>query len=152
VSRLIEGHEQPLPSIEPDMIDNLAQPTTCNLILLVGGSFQIEVRRGLVYPCQAMLDGVHIDASSYAVVKVDMVYENSKYLKLKVPVDDTTLTTHDAVTRRVLRRRTCIDVDPSTAASASTNASKPKTSPALIFPETRLSSSPNQEQLCLSPI
>jgi hypothetical protein len=99
-----------------------------------------------------MLDGVHIDASSYAVVKVDMVYENSKYLKLKVPVDDTTLTTHDAVTRRVLRRRTCIDVDPSTAASASTNASKPKTSPALIFPETRLSSSPNQEQLCLSPI
>jgi hypothetical protein len=152
VSRLIEGHEQPLPSIEPDMIDNLAQPTTCNLILLVGGSFQIEVRRGLVYPCQAMLDGVHIDASFYAVVKVDMVYENSKYLKLKVPADDTTLTTHDAVTRRVLWRRTCIDVDPSTTASASTNASKPKTSPALIFPETRLSSSPNQEQLCLSPI
>jgi hypothetical protein len=26
-SRLIECHEQPLPSIEPDTIDNLAQPT-----------------------------------------------------------------------------------------------------------------------------
>jgi hypothetical protein len=38
-SRLIEGHEQPLHSIEPDMIDKLAQPTTCNLILLVEGSF-----------------------------------------------------------------------------------------------------------------
>jgi hypothetical protein len=33
------GHEQPLPSIEPDTIDNLAQPTTCSLILLAGGSF-----------------------------------------------------------------------------------------------------------------
>jgi hypothetical protein len=29
------------PSIEPDMIGNLAQPTTCNLILFVGGSFRI---------------------------------------------------------------------------------------------------------------
>jgi hypothetical protein len=27
VSRLVEGHEQPLPLIEPNMIDNLAQPT-----------------------------------------------------------------------------------------------------------------------------
>jgi hypothetical protein len=31
-SGLIEGHEQPLHSIEPDTIDNLAQPTACNLI------------------------------------------------------------------------------------------------------------------------
>jgi hypothetical protein len=38
-------------SIEPGTIDNLAQPTTCNLILLVGESFRMEVRRGLVYPC-----------------------------------------------------------------------------------------------------
>jgi hypothetical protein len=38
-SGLVEGHEQPLPSIEPDTIDNLAQLTACNLILLVGGSF-----------------------------------------------------------------------------------------------------------------
>jgi hypothetical protein len=27
------------PSIEPDTIDNLAQPTACSLMLLVGGSF-----------------------------------------------------------------------------------------------------------------
>jgi hypothetical protein len=46
------------PSIEPDMIDNLAHPIACNLILLVGGSFQMEVERGLVYPCQTMLDDV----------------------------------------------------------------------------------------------
>jgi hypothetical protein len=38
-SGLIEGHEQPLPSIEPDTIDNLAQPTSCILILLVRGRF-----------------------------------------------------------------------------------------------------------------
>jgi hypothetical protein len=46
---LIEGHEQPLISIELDTIDNLAQPIACNLILLVGRSFQMEVGRGLVY-------------------------------------------------------------------------------------------------------
>jgi hypothetical protein len=50
-SGLVGGHEQPLPSVESDMIDNLAQPTTCSLILLVGGSFTMEVGRGLVYPC-----------------------------------------------------------------------------------------------------
>jgi hypothetical protein len=38
-SGLIEGHEQPLPSIELNTIDNLTQTTTCSLILLVGGSF-----------------------------------------------------------------------------------------------------------------
>jgi hypothetical protein len=57
-SGLIECHEQSLPSIEPDTIDNLAQPTTCNLILLVGGSFRMEVRKGLVYPHQTMLDDI----------------------------------------------------------------------------------------------
>jgi hypothetical protein len=61
----------------------------------------MEVRRGLVYPCQTMLDDVQIDTSSYAVVKVDMVHDNSKDLKLKVPTDDTTLTMRNAVTRRV---------------------------------------------------
>jgi hypothetical protein len=59
------------------------------------------VRRGLVYPCQTMLDDVQIDASSYAVVKVDMVHENSKDLKLEVTPDDTMLTLRDAVKRRV---------------------------------------------------
>jgi hypothetical protein len=66
---------------------------------LVGGSFQIEAGRGLVYPCQTMLDDVEIDVSSYAVVKV--VHEYSKDLKLEVSSDDTTLTMRDTVTRRV---------------------------------------------------
>jgi hypothetical protein len=61
----------------------------------------MEVRRGLLYPCQTMVDDIEIDVSSYAVVKVDTVHENSKNLKLEVPPDDTTLTMRDAVTRRV---------------------------------------------------
>jgi hypothetical protein len=79
-------------STEPDTVDNLAQPTACSLMLLVEGSFRMEVGRGLVYPGQAMLDDVQIDTSSYAVVKVDMVHENSKDLKLELPPDDTTMT------------------------------------------------------------
>jgi hypothetical protein len=39
-----------------------------------------------------MLDDVEIDASSYVVIKVDMVHENSKDLKLELPPDNTTLT------------------------------------------------------------
>jgi hypothetical protein len=31
------------------------------------------VRNGIVYPCQIMFDDIQIDASSYAMVKVDMV-------------------------------------------------------------------------------
>jgi hypothetical protein len=88
------------PSIEPDTIDNLAQPTACSLMLLVG-SFRMEVGRGLVYPRQTMLDDVQIDTSSYVVVKVDMVHDNSKDPKLEVPPDDMTLTIQDAVARRV---------------------------------------------------
>jgi hypothetical protein len=61
----------------------------------------MEVGRGLMYPCQTMLDNVQIDASSYVVVKVDIVHENSKDLKLKVPPDDMTLTLRKAVIRRV---------------------------------------------------
>jgi hypothetical protein len=61
----------------------------------------MEVGRGQVYPHQAMLDDIEIDASSYDVVKVDMVHENLKDLKLEMPADDTTLTLQDAVTRRV---------------------------------------------------
>jgi hypothetical protein len=112
----------------------------------------MEVARGLVYPRPTMIDDVQIDASSYAVVKVDMVHENSKDLKLEVPLDDTTLTMRDAITRRVQWRRTSIDVDPLAAASASITPSQPNTSYAAIFPETRLSPSPNREQLRLSPI
>jgi hypothetical protein len=83
------------------MIDNLAQSITCNLILLVRGSFQIDVGRGVVYPHQTMLDDIDIDTSSYVVVQVDMVHENSKDLKLEVPPNNTTLTIRDAVTRSV---------------------------------------------------
>jgi hypothetical protein len=71
------------------------------------------------------------------------MHENSKYLKLKVSSDDTTLTMWDAVTRRVQWRWTSIDVDPSAAASASTTPSQPNTSPTLIFSKSRLSPSPN---------
>jgi hypothetical protein len=99
-----------------------------------------------------MLDDVQIDASSYVVVKVNMVHENSKYLKLEVPPDDTTLTLQDAVTRRVQWRRTSIDIDPSVTASASNTTSQPNTAPALIFLETRPSPSPIREQPCPPPI
>jgi hypothetical protein len=61
----------------------------------------MEVERWLVYPCQTMLDDVEIDVSSYAMVKVDMVHENSKILKLEVSPNNMTLTMSDAVTRRV---------------------------------------------------
>jgi hypothetical protein len=61
----------------------------------------MEVGRGLVYPHQTMLNDIKIDISSYAVVNVDMVHENSKDLKLEVPPDDMMLTMQDAVTRRV---------------------------------------------------
>jgi hypothetical protein len=111
----------------------------------------MEVGGGLVYPRQTMLDDIEIDVSSYAVVMVDMVHDNLKDLKLEVPPDDTTLTMWDAATRRS-QWRTSIDVDPSAAASASTTPSQPNTPPASIFPEARLSPSPNLEQLCMSPI
>jgi hypothetical protein len=48
-----------------------------------------------------MLDDVEINTSSYVVLKVDMVHNNLKDMKLEVPPDDTTLTIRDAVTRRV---------------------------------------------------
>jgi hypothetical protein len=98
--------------LEPDTIDNLAQPIACSLILIIGGSFRMEAGRGLVYPRQTMLDNIQIDASSYDVVKVDIVHENSKDLKLEVPPYDTMLTLRDGITRRLLWRMTSIDVDP----------------------------------------
>jgi hypothetical protein len=61
----------------------------------------MEIGRGLVYPCQTMLDNVKIDVSSYAMVKVDKVHENLKDMKLEVPPDDTTLILRDSITRRV---------------------------------------------------
>jgi hypothetical protein len=61
----------------------------------------MDVGRGLVYPCQTMLDDLQIYTSSYAMVKVDMVHENLKDLNLALPPDDITLTMRDVVTRRV---------------------------------------------------
>jgi hypothetical protein len=43
----------------------------------------MKVGRGLVYPHQTMLGDVQIDTSSYAVVKVHMMHDNSKNLKPK---------------------------------------------------------------------
>jgi hypothetical protein len=61
----------------------------------------MKVGRGLVYSHQTMIHYVEIDELSYVVVKVDMVHENSKDLKLEVPPNDTTLTMRDAISRRV---------------------------------------------------
>jgi hypothetical protein len=41
VSGPVVGHEQPLPSLEQDMIDNLAQPISCRLVVLVKGSYRM---------------------------------------------------------------------------------------------------------------
>jgi hypothetical protein len=97
----------------------------------------MEVEKGLVYLHQTLLDDVQIDASAYAMVKVDMVHENAKKLKLEVPPDDRTMTLRDAITRMVQWRRTSIDIDPSAPASASTTSTQPNTAPGLIFPNTQ---------------
>jgi hypothetical protein len=64
--------------LELDTINTLAHPTICNLLVLVRGGYQMEVRKGLVYLNLALLDDVPIDRASYIVVKVDMVHENAK--------------------------------------------------------------------------
>jgi hypothetical protein len=148
MSRPVKGYEQPLPSLEPDTIDNLAQPTTCSLVVMVRESYQMEVGKWLVCPHQASIDDVQINTSAYDVVRVDMLHENVKNMKVEAPPDDTTLTLCDPITRRIQWRRTSINVDLSAAASASTTASQPHTAPGLIFPETQ----PDQTQSCLSPI
>jgi hypothetical protein len=71
---------------------------------------------------------------------------------LEVPSNDTMLTIQDAITRRIPWRMTYIDVDPSAVTSASTIASQSNIAHALIFPKTRPSLSPIQEQPCPSPI
>jgi hypothetical protein len=78
------------------------------------------------------------------------MHENSKNLKLEVPPDNTTLTLRDAITKRVQWRRTSIDVDPSTIASASATASQLNIAPASIFLDTQ--SDQRQMQPCPSPI
>jgi hypothetical protein len=110
----------------------------------------MEVWRGLVYPRQTMLDDVQINTSSYAMVKVDMVHDNSKDLKLEIPPDDMALTMRDAVNRRVQWRWTSVDIDPSVVASAWTTPSQSNTSPALMSLEALLS--PIRDQSRLPPI
>jgi hypothetical protein len=61
-------------SLELDMIDNLAKPTICILVVMIGGKFQMEIGKGLLYPHQTLLNNVQIDASTFAMVKVDMVH------------------------------------------------------------------------------
>jgi hypothetical protein len=68
---------------------------------MVESSYQMKVRKGLVYPHQTLLDDVQIDASTYAVVMVAIVHENAKNMKLEVPPDDVMLTLWDAINRRV---------------------------------------------------
>jgi hypothetical protein len=86
-----------------------------------------------------MLDDIQINTSSYTVVKVDMVHDNSKDLKPEVPPDDVTLTMQDTVTRQDQWRWTSIDIDPSATTLASTTPSQPNISPASMSPEARLS-------------
>jgi hypothetical protein len=45
-------------SLELNTINNLAQPTVCNLVVMIRGSFRMEVGRGPVYPHQILLDDV----------------------------------------------------------------------------------------------
>jgi hypothetical protein len=87
--------------VELDTIYNLAHPTACDLVVVVGGNYRMEVDKGLVYPHLALLDDVQIDNASYVVVKVDIVHENVKTLKLKVPPDNMRMTLFDVITRRV---------------------------------------------------
>jgi hypothetical protein len=134
VSRPLEGHEKQLPSWEPDTIDNMAQPIACNLVVMVRGNYRMEVKKGIVHPHQTLHNGVQINTSTYAMVKLDTVHENMKNMKLEVPPDDTMLTQWDAITRRIQWRRTSIDVDPSTTSSASTTTSQFDTAPDSIFP------------------
>jgi hypothetical protein len=46
MSRPIGIEELPRPSLEPDMLDTMAHPTTCNLVVLVGGGYQMRLEKG----------------------------------------------------------------------------------------------------------
>jgi hypothetical protein len=94
---------------------------------------------GWVYPHLTILDDIPIDSAHYAVVKVDMVHENMRNLKLEVPLGDMTLTLWDAVARRGQWSRSATDVDPA-ATSTSTPPSQPQTTATLIPAEAQLDS------------
>jgi hypothetical protein len=139
------------------MIDTLAHPTPCNLVITISGDYRMEIWKGIIYLRMYTLDDVPIDSVRFAMVKVDMVHENVKNLNLEVPPDDTTLTLWDAVTRRIQWRRTSIDVDP-TAISASTtpSLSQQHTIPSQSQPHTipslsPLQNTPSQSRLQTTP-
>jgi hypothetical protein len=119
------------------MIDNLTQSTTCNHVVMVRGSYRMEVEKRLVYPHQTLLEDIQINASAYAVVKVDMVYKNAKQMKREVPLDNMMVTLWDAINRRVKWRRTSIDIDPSAVALVSTTTRCLHTAHVSIFPKTQ---------------
>jgi hypothetical protein len=137
------------PSLEPDMIDTMAHPTPCSLIIIISGDYRMEVGKGIIYPRMYTLDDVSIDNVSFNVFKVDMVHENMKNLNLEVAPDDMTLTLWDAVTRRVQWRRTSIDVDPTTILALTTpslsqqhtipSQSQTHTIPSMSLPQNTLS-------------
>jgi hypothetical protein len=131
------------PSLEPDMIDTMAHPTPCSLIIIISGDYRMEVGKGIIYPRMYTLDDVSIDNVSFNVFKVDMVHENMKNLNLEVAPDDMTLTLWDAVTRRVQWRRTSIDVDPAAISVSTTpSMSQQHTIPSQSQPHTIPSLSP----------
>jgi hypothetical protein len=131
------------PSLEPDMIDTLAHPIPCSLIITISGDYRMEVGKSIIYPRMYTLNDVPNDSVSFAVVKVDMVHENAKNLNLEVPPDDMTLTPRDVVTRMVQWRRTSIDVDPAViAASTTPSLSQQHTIPSQSQPHTIPSRSP----------
>jgi hypothetical protein len=63
------------------------------------------------------------------VVKIDLLHEFAKDIKLDVPPDDMTTTLRDAVARRVQRRRAGIDIDPADADSVRTTEPQPQSPP-----------------------
>jgi hypothetical protein len=60
-----------------------------------------------------------------AVVKIDLLHEFAKDVKLDMPSDDMTTTLRDAVARRVQWRRADIDIDPADANSIQTTEPRP---------------------------
>jgi hypothetical protein len=123
-------------SLEPDTIDNFAQPIACSLVLMIGGSFRMEVwERASV----STSDHVWWCPDRHIILCCGQGGHDAwefKNLKLKVPPDDTILTLWDAIIRRVQWRRISIDVDPSVVASVSATASQLNTAPASIIPDT----------------
>jgi len=104
------------------------------------------------------LDDVQINAE-YAVVKIDLLHEFAKDIKLDVPPDDMTITLRDALARRVQWRRTGIDIDPADTDSVATSHSQPQrlpvpqlgiVGPSLTFSEPR-PQLPNPEEAFPDP-